>query len=470
MKTKIDEDLSIKNSKQRIMGSAENALILTSQQHHGYMKVGIVMHLQGPYIALQTLITAVNRLQCRHPFLRSRLQVNPEKPGTYLMEEDDTLELKIIEIAREQDDHFDFWRQEWRMREKDPAVVGQGLVQFWLLQDPNDDDDDDSPREIVIVCEHGICDGMSISTVAHELLISLSDNDTNMFDGSLNWPIIMETAVRKSVSAYSRVIKFAKFLLRVLYWRATSSRRTTRMPLIAKDFPLEEMATYCHTEAFYGRLNKEDTQQLLKKCRQEGVTLTSAVSSAILCSTSASLETRKDQSTQLVMAITADTRQRCVPPVPNHDLSYQASGIMAFTVFNKEIPVTSYGMWQLAKTFGNHVKKSIKAGQSLALAMVMGEYFQRNLGAPNMTEHPTCGISNWGRLPFQEKYGNWELLEVTPILNLVRTVMPIVFVQTVNGVLTIACLGSVPIMSSRILERLCNGAMCKLHEMIEDIF
>jgi hypothetical protein len=50
------------------------------------------------------------------------------------MEEDDTLRLKIEEIPRKRDDHLNFWRQEWREREKEPAVIGQGLAEFWLLQ------------------------------------------------------------------------------------------------------------------------------------------------------------------------------------------------------------------------------------------------------------------------------------------------------------------------------------------------
>ncbi|CAF1381710.1 unnamed protein product [Rotaria sordida] len=64
------------------------------------------------------------------------------------MEESNTLRLKIREIPRKRDDHLNFWRQEWREREKDSVVIGQGLAEFWLLQDPEDNDTEDSPREI----------------------------------------------------------------------------------------------------------------------------------------------------------------------------------------------------------------------------------------------------------------------------------------------------------------------------------
>ncbi len=122
------------NPKQRIFGLAENALIKTSLLHQGYMKVGQVLHLQGPHISLETLKSAVSHLQRRHPFLRSRLQSIPGKSHTYMMEEDDTLCLKIREIPRQRDNYLNFWRQEWREREKEAAVVGEGLAEFWLLQ------------------------------------------------------------------------------------------------------------------------------------------------------------------------------------------------------------------------------------------------------------------------------------------------------------------------------------------------
>ena len=134
MASKSHRRASLKQLKQRLMGPAENALIATSQQHLGYMKVGEVLHLQGPYIPIENFVLAVRSLQRRHPFLRSRLENNPAKPGTYLLQEDHSLHLNVIEILRSRSDHANFWRQEWKVREKEPAVIGQGLAEFWLLQ------------------------------------------------------------------------------------------------------------------------------------------------------------------------------------------------------------------------------------------------------------------------------------------------------------------------------------------------
>ena len=121
-------------SNQRLLGSAENVFMQTSQQSKGDVRFGHVLHLQGPYISLELLSAAVRHLQHRHPVLRSRLQLNPAKANRFLLEEDQTLELTIREIARNRADHMNFWLQEWRNREKETTPIGQGLAQFWLLQ------------------------------------------------------------------------------------------------------------------------------------------------------------------------------------------------------------------------------------------------------------------------------------------------------------------------------------------------
>jgi hypothetical protein len=324
------------------------------------------------------------------------------------------------------------------------------------------------PREIVLICEHSVCDGISLSTVAHELLMALGDDDNNILGKSLDWPITMEAAIQGSLSTWGKVITFTKLVYAAVYWRAITARTIARIPLASIDFPLVDMAKHCHTEAFYGTLNKEETQKLVEKCRRQSVTVTSAVSSAILCVTSTLVNVSDNQTTQLIFAIAADTRRRCVPPVPNHDLSYQVSGTMAFTMFTRDTPTTPEGMWELAKVFGHHVKTSIDAGQTLALGMIMGKLYQKNIGPPNLAALPTSGISNWGLLPFQEQYGSWELVAMTPFGNMIRAAMPFTLMQTVNGVLTVGYLGSAPIIPPSTLENLLNGTMHNLRQMIED--
>lgn len=321
----------------------------------------------------------------------------------------------------------------------------------------------------MVVCEHSVCDGLSLSTVAHELLIALSDdNNSDMFANSLSWPPTMETAIHRSLSLIGKLLTLIRFIFVVLFLRITDTLKTARIPLGIVDFPLTDMVDYCHTETCYGMLNKEETQKLLEKCRRRGVTVTSAVSSAIICSASTLVNSQEDRSTALRFSIEADSRRRCVPPVPNHDLSYHISGMLPFTTHTKDIPTTSQDMWLLAKTFGHHIKTSIEAGYILAIGMIMGMICQKNLESPNLTDIPTCDISSWGVLPFCEQYGPWKLVAMTPSLNMVRSLIPLTTIQTVNGILTIMYAGAGPLIRLSVLESLRDRTMQKLHEMIRD--
>ncbi|CAF3372499.1 unnamed protein product [Rotaria sp. Silwood1] len=431
------------------------------------MKIGEVLYLRGPHITLERLDVAIRCLQRRHPALRSRLQHDPGNPGSFLLEEDSTLRLEILEIPRKRDDHLTFWRRAWREREKETTHIGQGLAKFWLLQDSNDDYDNDAPREVVIICEHSICDGVSLSAIAHELLIALGSDDENILGDTLNWPITMEKSIRESLSTFEMFAVVSRLILSTIYLHMTTMP-TARIPFGRVDFTLNDMVTYCHTEIAYGMLNKKETGQLIERCHQEKVTVTSAVSAAILCAVSLLVITADGQETVLNVAINADTRKRCVPTVPNHDLSYHVSCIMPFVMSTRDIPTTSKEIWELARTFGHHVVTAVDAGQVLASGIIAEKVVNKVFDSASLATSPTCNLSSWGLLPFHERYGPWELTGMNPIINQIRGDSPLVIFQTVNGTLTIAIIGHDPVIPLQIMENLRDVTMDKLRYMIQN--
>lgn len=439
-----------------------------SLQRHGYMKVGELLFLQGPQITIEHLRSAIRLLQKRHPFLRSRLQENPTKPDTFLMEEDENVQLNVREMTRNRNEYREFWRRIYRENEKQVPRIGEPLVEFWLLQDPNDQSDDNAPREIVIICEHSICDGVSLSVVAHELLIALSDTDTKLFEKSLAWPITMENAISNSSPGWRRFLAFARFIYAATYWRMTSSLPTSRIPFNEIDFTLGDMAKHCHTESFFDSLSQEETKKFIERCKQNGVTVTPAVGSAVIAAIAPLVSRHDNQETRLLTSLAADTRRRCVPIVPNHDLSYQVAGTLAFDLPTRNAPTTSESLWQVAKVFAQHLQYCIDSNQILSIGMIMNNLYQKSFDPPDVNQIPTCGISSWGVLPFQEQYGPWQLNGTLPLCNLISVAIPMVLLQTVNGVLTVACMGADPVFSPRHIENLCNETMRKLRQMIED--
>ena len=104
----------------------------------------------------------------------------------------------------------------------------------------------------------------------------------------------------------------------------------------------------------------------------------------------------------------------------------------------------------------------------LELEMIMGKVYERSLGPVNLSGCPTCGISNWGLLSFQERYGKWKLTGMTYFGNVVRLPMPVAVVYTVNGVLSIAYSMPIPIFSSSTLEKLHNDTMENVRQLFTD--
>ena len=465
--TKSSENGDV-TQKVRQLGATENILMHTSRKCQGYMKFGEVLHLNGPVISLEALAKAINCLQRRHPILRSRLQMNSQKPNSYLLEEDETVQLKIQEIPRKRADHKTFWQEEWRKREKQSTEIGEGVAEFVILQDPDDANDENSPREIIIICEHSVSDGLSLSTVAHELLIALTDKDSSLFADSLPWPITMEEAIRNTVGFANRIISLSRVMFSAMYNRATNKSKTGRIPISTVDFPLADMENHCHSAMSYAILNKDETHKLIENCRQVGVTVTSAVCSAILYALSISIPKEDGQTTALSFSIGADTRRRCIPSIPNHDLTYHVSGMLPFVLPVNDVPTTNEGMWQLAKNFRQHMEKCIDAGQVLALGAIMAKLYEKSLTSQDVSQLPSAGVSSWGLLPFQEQYGQWKLEGMSPIVNTIRSIFPFTTIQTVNGVLTIMFIGNDPLIPITILDKLRDDTLQKLHEMIQN--
>lgn len=243
--------------------------------------------------------------------------------------------------------------------------------------------------------------------------------------------------------------------------------KTAKIPLNDVDFPLADIETHCHTELSYAILNKENTQKLIENCRQVGVTVTSAVCSALLYAFSTSINKEDDQPSALTFSIGADTRRRCMPPIPNNMLSYHVSGLLPYVLPTNNVPTTSEGMWQLAKDFGQHLQTCIDAGQVLALGLFMGKMYEKTLSSNDTNTLPTSGVSSWGILPFQEQYNQWKLEAMTPFVNSIRMLMPFTTIQTVNGILTIMFVGNDPFIPLNILEKLRDDTLQKLHEMIQ---
>ena len=227
---------------------------------------------------------------------------------------------------------------------------------------------------MVIVCEYSICDGLSLSNAAHELLQILSDETGHACEEPLSWGKTMEDAIKSSRSAVNRAFILNRFLFSAICTHISNRLPVAHVVFGEVDFKINEMEKYCHTEAVYGVLNKEMTAKLFTRCRREGVTITSAVISAILSTTASFVSIKDGQDSVMIVSLSADTRRRCIPPVLNHDLSYHASGIGPFGLPVSSAPKTPEGSWQLAHTYGQHTRLRFDHSEDLRKIIRSNQY------------------------------------------------------------------------------------------------
>ena len=316
------------------------------------------------------------------------------------------------------------------------------------------------------MCEHAICDAQCLSNAAHELLQILSDETGHACEQPLPWPATIENAIRNSLSAVNRVFAVSRFLFSALYTHMKNRLPIARVPFAEVNFNINEIDKYCHSEIVYGVLNREMATKLLARCRREGVTVTSAVISAVLSATASLVPVQNGQDTIMNIGLTADARRRCVSPVPNHDMGYYASGIEPFGLPVSAAPKTPEDLWQLAQTYAQHMNACVSAGQILAVGLIAGKIVEKLMGPIKMAYIPTCSMSSWGVLPFVEQYGPWQLTGMTPFFNVRRWAAPFIIVQTVNGVLTMMFSGACPLIPASVLIALRDRSMDALQKMI----
>ena len=212
-------------------------------------------------ISIDGLQHTIKKMLKRHPILNAHVELEGKK--TFVVA-NNSIEIPIIVMERTSDDQ---WREEIIHQHKTPFKMEQGpLIRFILLHSAEISD-------LIIFCQHVICDGISLIYLARDIILHLADPSKKV--GLLPVaPIVNKDSVPSDIKPSLAMRTLGK----------TINKKWGKNEVIFdyNDFYAlhdEFWEKYTYKAHLY-ELSREDTEALILACRKNGVTVNSALIAA----------------------------------------------------------------------------------------------------------------------------------------------------------------------------------------------
>jgi len=218
----------------------------------------------GGNISESMLRDAVSKVQQRHPHLRARIVEDGD--GEPWLTSEEAGEISVELVPRESDDH---WIKVVQESCQIPfKFEARPAIRFILVQSP-------TKSELIILCHHIICDGMSLAYLARDVMVHLGD-PTRPVDVLPDPVPIDRESIPEDVSANAVVRFFIK--------RMNKKWAQEKVVFDQEDYNALTEAYWQHYrhELLSVELSETQTTALVERCRKEGVTVNSALTAAIL--------------------------------------------------------------------------------------------------------------------------------------------------------------------------------------------
>lgn len=295
--------------------------------HSPYSIVTLVTRVRGT-VTEDMLVTAVAQVQARHPNLRVRIREDGDHNLWFTSE---GVEEILVETVRRESE--DYWIQVHQQFSKIPfEFEKRPAIRFVLVQSPE-------VSEIVILCHHILCDGMSLAYLARDLMVQLGDPAREV--EVLPDPIPIEVNNMPADVSLNAVEKF--FINRInKKWEAEEVFFDQED---YEDLNAAYWGNFTH-QIISIELSETQTTALVQRCRKEGVTVNSALAAAFA---GAQRTIQGDQPYHTNIGVAADLRDRLMKPAG------EVMGFYAGLANLKYKYETSRSFWENARRFHQKV-------------------------------------------------------------------------------------------------------------------
>jgi NRPS condensation-like uncharacterized protein len=286
-----------------------------------YSIVTMVARITG-HVSQSMLANAVSRVQRRHPNLRVRIREDDDHVPWFTSE--GVGEIPVEVVPRKSDDH---WLQVHEGASQVPFDFdARPAIRFILVQSP-------SVSELIILCHHIICDGMSLAYLARDLMIHLGEPAREV--DVLPDPVPIDLENTPEEVSLNPVVRF--FMKRI--------NRKWEQDVVFFDQEDYEGINDAYWMHYHPRimpveLSEAQTQALVARCRQSHVTVNSALTAAFV---GAQTVVQGERPFHSSIAIGASLRDR-LPSPAGEAMGFYAGGVSLNFKYDGKI-----GFWDNAR-------------------------------------------------------------------------------------------------------------------------
>jgi len=461
----MSENVTVKKYERKVTG-AERFF-----SHSPFSIVTMVARIKGN-VTKEMLQHAVAQVQQRHALLRVRVKEDHEHDLWFTSAGVQEIPIEIVTRNSEND-----WIKIHAEASKIPyEFETHPAIRFILVQSPE-------VSELIILCHHMICDGMSLAYLARDLMVHLGDPARKVQVLPTPEPITLDN-LPGDVSP-SGLVKFfinrikKKWAEEIVFFDQEDYRALTK--------------TYWdnyHHKLFTVELSEAETADLVARCRKENITVNSALTTAF---SGAQSFVAGEKPHHAKTAIGVSLRDR-LPNPAGEALGYYASGFELKLKYNHK-----KGFWDNAREYHRKIKpnltnKKVFGDLPAWLQMDSNIYAALNfkkLGVLVPTDSPRYeklsgfgkrkdvvvrllqrakmetletkllgpAITNLGRLDFPKSYG---ALELDRLIMQPGGAFPLVHVNMVIGAVT--CSGKLSLVVEYAEEAVDSGTMEKIKD------
>ena len=289
--------------------------------------VTLVARIKGK-ISVDMLNNAVNKVQQRHFLLRSVIKEDDDHTQWFIPAGDQELKVEIVPRRSDQD-----WITIHAEALKVPfEFETRPAIRFILVQS-------DEISELIILCHHIICDGMSLAYLARDLMQYLGDPSLEVQEIPAP-PIDLEN-LPADVSQ--------SFVVKYFINRMNRKWQQDKEYFDSEDYRILTKAYWDNFDhaIILVELSEEQTGELVERCRRQKTTVNSALTAAF-CGAQSFVEGEQYYHPKLVVA--ADLRER-LPKNPGEAMGMYAGGAELNFKYNHQRP-----FWDNARDFNQKIQ------------------------------------------------------------------------------------------------------------------